>query len=106
MTTPHPHADKLIAIAEGKQMQCQDKINESWYSISSDIALSLISKGAASLIRIAHETILVNGVECVKNNLNGGCCFTIDGKTRTTIWFDTFDQRDQAESATIKPFQS
>ena len=112
MTTPHPHADKLIAIAEGKQMQHMDS-KERWEHIGGNAAAWYISQEEGDKIRIAPETILVNGVECAKNfrvaikpSSDKGYRLAIFGKFDRWIYFDTAEQRDQAEAATIAPFKS
>lgn len=69
MTTPHPHADLLRAIADGKQMQCYDATNSrdgrAWINAVAEFALYELSKGSSGLpIRIKPDTIIVNGVEC------------------------------------------
>lgn len=69
MTTPHPNADLLRAIADGKQMQCYDATNSrdgrAWINAVAEFALYELSKGSSGLpIRIKPDTIIVNGVEC------------------------------------------
>ena len=63
MNTPHPRADLLIAIAQGKQMQgaC---LGPPWIDIDARDALSAVAQGLPC--RIKPETVMVNGVECPK----------------------------------------
>ena len=69
MTTPHPHAYILRAIADGKQIQYQYCGSE-WKDCDPELVLTQLgldyhSKPSYTL-RIAPETITVNGVECPK----------------------------------------
>lgn len=68
MTTPHPQADLLRAIADGKQMQELDfpGINHpgNWCDCDADRALNRISRGVEQYVRIKPETVLINGIEC------------------------------------------
>lgn len=74
MTTPHPQADLLRAIADGKQMQELDfpGINHpgNWCDCDADRALNLIIRGVEQYVRIKPETVTINdtvtinGIEC------------------------------------------
>ena len=68
MTTPHPNADLLRAIADGKQMQELDftGINHpgNWCDCDADRALNRISRGVEQYVRIKPETVTINGIEC------------------------------------------
>ena len=68
MTTPHPQADLLRAIADGKQMQELDfpGINHpgNWCDCDADRALNRISRGVEQYVRIKPETVTINGIEC------------------------------------------
>lgn len=63
MSTPHPDADKLRAIADGKQMQGEG-YGTKWMDIPAHDALRLLSH--AKPCRIKPEFIVINGVECPK----------------------------------------
>lgn len=65
MTTPHPNADMLRAIADGKQMQ--GRLPEDgcdWFDIYPDQAIGAIASGYSMKVRIKPETALINGIEC------------------------------------------
>ena len=68
MTTPHPQADLLRAIADGKQMQELDfpGINHpgNWCDCDADRALNRISRGVEQYVRIKPGTVTINGIEC------------------------------------------
>lgn len=68
MTTPHPQADLLRAIADGKQMQELDfpGINHpgNWCDCDADRALNRISRGVEQCVRIKPDTVTINGIEC------------------------------------------
>ncbi len=59
MTTPHPQADLLRAIADGKQMQELDfpGINHpgNWCDCDADRALNRISRGVEQYVRIKPD---------------------------------------------------
>jgi len=68
MTTPHPQADLLRAIADGKQMQ-EEKSHGThgrvdWADCDADQALHLIDIGKAICVRIKPGTVTINGIEC------------------------------------------
>jgi hypothetical protein len=60
----HPHADKLIAIAEGRQMQGRHSPSYEWTNILN--ALNWGSDYGWENVRIAPETININGREVAK----------------------------------------
>lgn len=65
MTTPHPNADLLRAIADGKQMQ--GRLQEDgcdWFDIYPDQAIGAIASDYSMKVRIKPETVLINGIEC------------------------------------------
>ena len=69
MTTPHKHRDILIAIADGKKIQYQ-YLSPEWKDCTPELALSQLAPDYHSkpsyTLRIAPETVLVNGVTCPK----------------------------------------
>jgi hypothetical protein len=93
----HPEYDKLIAIAELKQMQRQLGQGEPWYNVNSTIAMNCIASGQGEYIRIAPETatIFVNGVECAKPVYDTG------GWELFAVYFRTREQRDQVYDALV-----
>lgn len=60
--TRHPEYEKLIAIAEGKQMQLRSMGN-SWHDTSTCEALSFINLGTGGQVRIKPRTMTINGIE-------------------------------------------
>lgn len=62
MTTPHPQAELLRAIADGKQMQRHS--NDEWLNCTAEAALNRLALGMS--LRIKPDTITVNGVEVPK----------------------------------------
>ena len=66
MTTPHPNADLLRDIADGRQTQKEilDGASRRFVNCSAKRALQMIAKGCAQFIRIKPETVLINGIEC------------------------------------------
>lgn len=62
MTIPHPHADLLRAIADGRQMQI--KRPSEWRDCDASTALAGLASVAPHHIRIKPDTVIVNGVEC------------------------------------------
>lgn len=62
MTTPHPQAHLLRAIADGKQMQI--KRPSEWRNCDASTALAGLASVAPHHIRIKPETVLINGIEC------------------------------------------
>lgn len=64
MTTPHPSAKLLRAIADGKQMQSRIKFTKNWEDCSANRALHCIICFDAGNIRIKPDTVTINGVVC------------------------------------------
>lgn len=65
MTTPHPNADMLRAIADGKQMQGRLTADDcDWFDIYPDQAIGAIASDYSMNVRIKPETVLINGIEC------------------------------------------
>jgi hypothetical protein len=112
MTTPHPHAEILRAIADGKQAQIRN--DDHWDTVDASVALYHLGQGFT--VRIAPETITVNGVECPENmpapydhtnwivNIEYGTAYT---GQRTSCRLLTFDNQADAKTvydALCKPF--
>lgn len=106
MTTPHPDAVLLRAIADGKQMQVYGKNGTPWADASPDVALYAVH--CHDPCRIKPETVMVNEVECPKPERETG-----DGKwvevscyARTHRFaFDSWDTAKLVVDALIKPFK-
>ena len=65
MTTPHPNADLLRAIADGKQMQGRLTADGcDWFDIYPDQAIGAIASDYSMDIRIKPGTVTINGIEC------------------------------------------
>ena len=65
MTTPHPQADLLRAIADGRQMQ--GRLPEDgcdWFDIYPDQAIGAIASDYSMKVRIKPDTVTINGIEC------------------------------------------
>lgn len=64
MTTPHPQADLLRAIADGKQMQKpESRVSpKNWHDVSAEEALCALVNGTP--VRIKPGTVTINGIEC------------------------------------------
>lgn len=62
MTTPHPKADLLRAIADGRQMQI--KRPSEWRDCDASTALAGLASVAPHHIRIKPNTVTINGIEC------------------------------------------
>ena len=93
MTTPHPQADLLRAIADGKQMQ-EERIDVAgtplkWVNCSSARALYLISCEESNLVRIKPDTVTINGIECPAPMVDAP-------EKRTICWAPTIDRMEQA----------
>jgi len=116
MTTPHKHADILRAIADGKKIQYQ-YLSPEWKDCTPELALSQLAPDYHSkpsyTLRIAPETIVVNGVECPKDRK-----FDVDRqnyKVRielstthgpiTNLYFDTEADAKTVYDALCKPFK-
>ena len=76
MTTPHPQADLLRAIADGKQMQELDfpGINHpgNWCDCDADRALNRISRGVEQYVRIKPDTVTINATSSPAAKQSGG----------------------------------
>lgn len=106
MTTPHKDADKLIAIAHGKQMQVYGNQGTPWADASHDRALVAICAGQPC--RIKPETVMVNGVECPKPVTIGRYTVRLMILNEGKFWDTFFDNLSEAETvchALIKPFK-
>lgn len=65
MTTPHPQAHLLRAIADGRQMQ--GRLPEDgcdWFDIYPDQAIGAIASDYSMKVRIKPDTVTINGIEC------------------------------------------
>lgn len=60
--TPHPHADLLRAIADGRQMQI--KRPSEWRDCDASTALAGLASVAPHHIRIKPDAVTLNGIEC------------------------------------------
>lgn len=107
-TTPHKDADKLRAIADGKQMQTEGD-GGLWADASAQDALRAVLDGDPC--RIKPHMIVINGVECPAP---GGCTNFLLGITASdysrrvataNIYFDSFPDLLAAFEALIKPFK-
>jgi hypothetical protein len=97
MTTPHKEAAKLIAIAEGRQMQ-EEMFGLGWQNVTKESALAMIVAGQADKIRIAPETININGREVaapVKHVTPYFFALDKFNGMRERFYFDTWQERDQ-----------
>lgn len=105
MSTPHPDADKLRAIADGKQMQGEG-YGTKWMDIPAQIALRLLSH--AKPCRIKPEFIVINGVECPKPNTKSGgnwVSITCANGRESIYCFDPMEDAVEVYEALIKPFK-
>ena len=112
MTTPHKHRDILIAIADGKKIQYQ-YCNSGWRDCDAAVALTQLGPdylGKPSYtLRIAPETITVNGVECPKpleQNIHTGNWVSIE--TNGFLFEVSFAEAADARTvfdALCKPFK-
>lgn len=106
MNTPHPSADLLIAIAQGKQMQIYGTKGAPWADARPDEALYAIYHNAPC--RIKPDFVVVNGVECPRPEKETG-----DGKwvevscyaRKHRFAFDSWDAAKLVVDALIKPFK-
>lgn len=62
--TEHKHAAILRAIADGKKLQYQHQTG--WQDVVADDIFMSAYKFELGKLRIAPETVLINGVECPK----------------------------------------
>ena len=108
MTTPHKDADKLRAIAGGKQMQVYGNNGNPWVDASPGRALVAICAGEPC--RIKPEFVLINGVECPKPvpPPEGKYTARIMILNQGTFWELDFAELADAETvcrALVKPFK-
>ncbi len=114
MTTPHKHRDILIAIADGKKIQYQ-YLSPEWKDCTPELALSQLAPDYHSkpsyTLRIAPETITVNGVVCPKdsaNNVNSNFAIGIECRwnhTNELLWYATEADARTVFDALCKPFK-
>lgn len=115
MSKPHPSANLLIAVAQGKQMQVEG-LTTLWRDATLDEALLAIHN--AEPCRVKPDSVLVNGVECPQASdkigsqeqwlveIRIGRCYS-GKRTKGTVF--TFDSEEDAElvfSSLIKPFKA
>lgn len=65
MTTPHPYAHILRAIADGETIECRD-YRQGWISCDAEAILRALGspmRPAASSLRVMPRTITINGRE-------------------------------------------
>ena len=108
MTTPHKDADKLLAIAHGKQMQVHGNNGTPWVDASPDRALMAICAGQPC--RIKPETVTVNGIDCPRPvpPLERKYTVRILILNRGIFWELDFAELADAEAvcrAMVKPFK-
>ena len=106
MTTPHKDADKLIAIAHGKQMQIYGNDGTPWVNTNPDRALVAICAGEPC--RVKPEFVLINGVECPKPNTKSGrnwVSITCANGRESIYCFDSVTDAIEVYEALIKPFK-
>ena len=111
MTTPHPDAVLLRAIADGKQMQ-GECLGPPWIDIDARAALAAVAQGLPC--RIKPDFVLVNGVECPKPLTEGDYPYTVTTTVRCgshtesrihVLGFDYKNSALQVFDAIIKPFK-
>lgn len=108
MTTPHKDAEKLRAIADGKQMQVYGNNGTPWVDATSDHALFAVYNGEPC--RIKPDFIVVNGVECPKHSERlrknwvsiGVVC---SNGRESTYCFESVADAIAVYEALIKPFK-
>lgn len=55
--TQHPHAEILRAIADGKEIQCEDTLKQGiWYDVNHNQVLEVILNNQRKVFRIKPET--------------------------------------------------
>lgn len=103
MTTPHPQADLLRAIADGRQMQ--GRLPEDgcdWFDIYPDQAIGAIASDYSMKVRIKPDTVTINGIECpapMRVEPEQGSCYYAPTPTREVKFTplgwsnDAFDRR-------------
>lgn len=107
-TTPHKDADKLRAIADGKQMQTEGD-GERWADASAQDALRAVLDGDPC--RIKPPMIIINGVECRApagiTPFSLGITAFDQTRRLLSVKYDFDSERDLAAAfeALIKPFK-
>ena len=107
-TTPHKDAEKLMAIAQGKQMQCYRCHGTPWADVDGDAALVALTEGQPC--RIKPEFIVINGVECPKPELGETAQYAVTVAIPLlfqdhTVHFSTAVGALSVYQALIKPFK-
>jgi hypothetical protein len=103
MKTPHPHYDKLIAIANGEQMQYDEEDCYLCY------ALNAIAAGSGHRVRVKPSTIMIGSVgvpepmrEAPKK---GGAYWLVSleiHETSQEIWIDAPSERRRLNTGLIQ----
>lgn len=106
MTTQHPYADLLIAIANGEQMQIL-KRDDTWVDVDSRDALFVV--GNSGYCRVKPKTITVNGVECRAEASKEDAMYSVVVSIAATgdecfLQFETVEDAVIVYEALIKPF--
>ncbi len=113
MTTPHPDATLLRAIADGKQMQTEG-LTAPWADASGDEALTALAEGQPC--RIKPDFVIINRAECPKP-LDAWCdeayvvtvsMRPVEGPAPPTakrFWFNSEHDAAQVVDALVKPFK-
>ena len=114
MSTPHPHANILRAIADGKRIQGRLNSSVPWV----DAELINLAQEPECQFRIAPETVMVNGVECPKPvgnphtetnwlvDISIGQCYAGTRTSRQHFVFATEEDAKTIYNALCKPFKS
>ena len=103
---PHPHADILRAIADGKKIQGRAGDSLPWI----DADLEDVVREPHVQFRIAPETVLINGVECPKPVVkpNAVACvisIVLGGTNINQYAFSTEADAKTVFDALCKPFK-
>ena len=106
MSTPHPHADILRALADGKKIELWQPHLEKWI----DAELLDVAANADEQFRIAPETVLVNEVKCPKPVVkpNAVACIisiVLGGTNINQYAFSTAADARTVFDALCKPFK-
>lgn len=109
MTKPHPHADILRAIADGKKIEYQSAETDKWCAAE---LIDLVRYQGLEF-RSAPETIVINGVECPKseafNSVDANYVITVEFKSDGTsfhAWYPTEEAARTVYESLCKPFKS